>query len=92
MGHTPFSLVYESEAILPTEVEHKSVCMQYFNEEKSDDSRVKDLTRLEELCEVMVIQAAKHQHAMRRYHTRNVSLRSFQVGDFVLQKIQMTKD
>jgi transposase InsO family protein len=23
-GHTPFSLVYESEAMLPTEVEHKS--------------------------------------------------------------------
>jgi transposase InsO family protein len=24
MGHTPFSLIYESEAMLPTEVEHKS--------------------------------------------------------------------
>jgi hypothetical protein len=24
MGHTPFSLVYKSEAILPTDVEHKS--------------------------------------------------------------------
>jgi hypothetical protein len=24
MGHTPFSLVYGSEAMLPTEVEHKS--------------------------------------------------------------------
>jgi transposase InsO family protein len=31
-GHTPFSLVYGYEAMLPTEVEHKSFCMQDFNE------------------------------------------------------------
>jgi hypothetical protein len=29
---------------------------------------------------------------MRHYLTWNVSLHSFQVGDFLLQKIQMTKD
>jgi hypothetical protein len=33
MGHTPFSLVYGSEAMLPTEVEHKSFRVQLFNEE-----------------------------------------------------------
>jgi hypothetical protein len=35
MGHTSFSLVYRSEAMLPTEVEHKSFRVQQFNEEKS---------------------------------------------------------
>jgi hypothetical protein len=30
-GHTPFSLVYGSEAMLPTEVEHKSFRVQQFN-------------------------------------------------------------
>jgi transposase InsO family protein len=60
-GHTPFSLVYGSEAMLPTEVEYKSFCVQYFNEEQSNDSRVDDLTRLA----AMVIQSAKHQHEMR---------------------------
>jgi hypothetical protein len=33
MGHTPFPLVYDSEAMLPTEVEHKSFRVQHFNEE-----------------------------------------------------------
>jgi hypothetical protein len=66
--------------------------VQHFNEERSDDSRVDDLTKLEELHEVVVIQSVKHQQTMRRYHARNVSSRSFQVGDFVLQKFQMTKD
>jgi hypothetical protein len=64
-GHTLFSLLYESEAVLPTEVEHKSFRVQHFSEEQSDDSRVNDLTRLEELCKAVVIQSAKHQQAMR---------------------------
>jgi hypothetical protein len=84
MGHTPFSAVYGSEAMLATKVEHKSFRMQHFNEEQSDDSRVNNLTKLEGLCRVMDIQSAKHQQAMRRYHARNVCSRSFQVGDFVL--------
>jgi hypothetical protein len=38
MGHTPFSSVYGSEAMLPTDVDHKSFRVQQFNEEQSDDS------------------------------------------------------
>jgi hypothetical protein len=91
-GHTPFSLVYGSEAMLPIEVEHKSFCVQHFTKEQSNDSWVDDLTRLEELHEVAVIQSAKHLQAMRRYQARNVSSRSFQVGYFIPQKIQITKD
>jgi hypothetical protein len=87
MGHTPFSLVYGSDAMLPTEMEHKSFYVQHFSEEQLDDSWVNDLTRLVELHEVVIIQSAKHQHAMRRYHAWNMSLRSFQVGDFILRTI-----
>jgi hypothetical protein len=67
-GHTLFSLVYESEAMLPIKMEHKSFHVQHFNEEQLDDSRVDDLTRLEELRKATVIQSAKHQQAMMRYH------------------------
>jgi hypothetical protein len=38
MGHTPISLVYGSEAMLPTKVEYKSFRVQHFNKELSDDS------------------------------------------------------
>jgi hypothetical protein len=37
-GHTPFSLVYGSKAMLPTEVEHKSFRVQQYSEELSNDS------------------------------------------------------
>jgi hypothetical protein len=70
--------------MLPNEVEPKSFHVQQFNEEQSDDSRVDDLTRLEELHVVVVIQSAKHQQAMRHYHAWSIISRSFQVGDFVL--------
>jgi hypothetical protein len=60
-GNTPFSLVYRSEAMLPSEVEHRSFRVQHFNEERSNDFRVVD-------CEAAVIQSAKHQKSMRRYH------------------------
>jgi hypothetical protein len=70
--------------MLPTEVGHKFFHMQHFNEEQLNDSRVDDLTRLEELCVAAVIQSAKHQQAMRRYHAQNIYSNSFQVGDFVL--------
>jgi transposase InsO family protein len=60
-GHTLFSLVYGSEAILPTEVEHKSFRVQHFNEERLDECRVDDSTKLEELHEAVVIRSAKHQ-------------------------------
>jgi hypothetical protein len=65
MGHTPFSLVYGSEVMLPTKVEYKSFRVQHFSEEQLDDSRVDDLTRMEELREDTVIQSAKHQESMR---------------------------
>jgi transposase InsO family protein len=54
-GHMSFSLVYGSKAMLPIKVEHKSFRVQHFNEEQSDDSRVDELTMLEELREVVVI-------------------------------------
>jgi hypothetical protein len=54
MGHTPFSLVYGSETMLYTKVEHKSFRVQHFHEDQSDDSRVDDLTSLEELREATV--------------------------------------
>jgi hypothetical protein len=72
--------------MLPTKVDHKSFHVQQFSEEQSNNSRVDDLTKLEELREAVIIQSAKHQQVMRWYHARNISSRSFRVGDFILRK------
>jgi hypothetical protein len=59
--HTPFSLLYGSEAMLPTEVEHKFFWVRQYSKEQSNDFRVDGLTKMEELREVVVIQSANHQ-------------------------------
>jgi hypothetical protein len=38
MGHTLFSLLYGSEAMLPIEVEHKFFCVQHFSDVQLDGS------------------------------------------------------
>ena len=38
-GQSPFSLVYVSEAMLPTEVNMVSARLQYYDEEKYEDQR-----------------------------------------------------
>ena len=65
IGQSPFTLVYGSEAMLPTEIAFKSLRVQLYNEQDSDDSRVTDLDNIEELREVAVILSARHQQAMR---------------------------
>jgi hypothetical protein len=55
-----------------------------FNVEESNDSRVDDLTKLEELREVAAIQSAKHQQATRHYHACNISSHRYRFEDFVL--------
>jgi hypothetical protein len=54
--------------MLCTEVEYRSLLVQHFNEVRSDNSKVNDLTRLVELHEAALIQLTKHLQAMRQYH------------------------
>jgi hypothetical protein len=68
-----FSLVYGPQAMLPIEVEHKSLRVQKYVEEHSNNSSVDDSIKLEELLKCTVIQSAKHQQAMRHYDACHIS-------------------
>ena len=87
-----FFLVYGSEAVLPTEVTHKSLRVQAYDESSSEEGRLDDVDRLEEARDIAVLQSAKYQQGLRRYHNRNVRGRAFLVGDLVLRKIQTTQN
>ena len=91
-GQSPFFLVYGVEAMLPSEMEYESLRVRSFDDERYDQDRVDDLTRLEEAREAALIQSARYLQGLRRYHNRNVRSRAFIVGDMVLRKIQTTKD
>ena len=91
-GQCPFTLVYGSEVMMPTEIEHKSLRVQLFNEQHSEGSRVTDLDNIDELREAALILSARQQQAMRQHHDKRIIARQFKVGDIVLRKIQTTKD
>jgi hypothetical protein len=84
---SPFFLVYDSEAILPTDVTFGAPCIQFYEEGEAEKTRHVDLDNLEEQRVTAVMRQAHHDQQLRRYHDRNVKECSFNVGDLVLRRI-----
>jgi hypothetical protein len=86
-GETPFFLVYETEAVLPHEVRHRSSRVLAFDEARQDALRGEDLMMGEERRRQASLRAARYQQALRRYHCRNIRSRTLEVGDLVLRRV-----
>ncbi|KAM0847810.1 hypothetical protein ACQ4PT_054780 [Festuca glaucescens] len=86
-GETPFFLVYGAEAVIPVELKHGSPRVLAFNETQQDELRQDDLTLLEEARHRVVVRVARYQQALRRYHSRNIRVRTLEVGDLVLRRV-----
>jgi hypothetical protein len=90
-GQSSYFLVYGSKAILPADVMWDSPALEQYDEGIAEDSRRVDIDGLEEARCVALVQSARYLEGIRRYHDRNVKERSFNVGDFVLRRIQNTE-
>nr|GEW20822.1 reverse transcriptase domain-containing protein [Tanacetum cinerariifolium] len=82
-GDTPFSLVYGTEAVIPSEIEMPTICTVEVNVVTKDDERRIDLDLLEERRERVAICEAKAKSKMKRYYDAKVRGVSFRPGDFV---------
>ncbi|XP_014661113.1 uncharacterized protein LOC106804461 [Setaria italica] len=91
-SYTPFFMVYGSEVVLPSDVVFGAPRIQYYEDGEAEKSRRVDIDSLKEHRVVALIQHARHEQQIWRYHDRNVRERSFNVGDLVLRRIQSTKD
>ena len=49
------------------------------------------LDQIDEARDVALLRSAKYQQALRRYHSRNVRERAFEVGDLVLRRVQSSQ-
>jgi hypothetical protein len=87
---SPFFLVYESEAVLPTDVAFGAPQIQFYEEGEAKQTCRIDLNSLEEQRLAAVMRQAHHDQQLRRYHDRNIRETSFNVGDLVLRRIQKT--
>ena len=50
------------------------------------------MDQLDEARDIALLHSAKYQQALRRYHSRQVRGRAFNVGDLVLRLVQSNKD
>ncbi|XP_051190507.1 uncharacterized protein [Lolium perenne] len=90
-GFTPFFLVYGAEAVMPTDIACDSPRVTNYAEEENERARQDDIDLLDEARDLALSRTAIYQQGLRRYHSRRVRGRSFQVGDLVLRLIQDKK-
>jgi transposase InsO family protein len=84
-GFSLFFLVYGVEDILPTDLEYGSPRTKAYDDQSNQTNREDSLDQLEEARDVAILHLARYQQSLRRYHTRRVRPRGFQVGDLVLR-------
>jgi transposase InsO family protein len=86
-GNTPFFMVYGSEAVLPADLRFGAPRLVFENIAEAEATRLEDIDILEEERLNTVIQSARYQQTLRRYHDKTIRHRSFIVGDLVLRRI-----
>ena len=90
-GATPFSLVYDMEALLPIEVEIPSICVLMeakLSEAEWCQSRYDQLNLIEEKRMTALCHGQLYQKRMKKAFDKKVRPRVFREGDLVLKKIQ----
>ena len=92
-GETPFALAFGHEAVIPAEIGVGTHRTEYFNEEQNDEQICMNLDLLEEKREGTSHKVAQCQQRIMRYYNKNIRVKQFRVGDWVLRKVnQNTRD
>jgi hypothetical protein len=86
-GNTPFFMVYGSEAVLPADLRFGAPRLVFESIAEAEATRLEDIDVLDEERLNTVIQSARYQQTLRRYHDKAIRHRSFIVGDLVLRRI-----
>ena len=85
---THFALVYEAEAVPPTEHTYGSPRVLAYDELEQEQLWQDDAMLLEEDRLRAAVRAARYQQALGLYHSRKVHAQSFEEGDLVLPRVQ----
>jgi hypothetical protein len=85
-------MVYVLEAVLPAYLIFGAPRLTFESIAEAEATRLEDIDVLEEEWLSVVIQSAKYQQTLRRYHDKAVRHRSFTVGDLVLRRVLTGRD
>ncbi|GKB91513.1 reverse transcriptase domain-containing protein, partial [Tanacetum coccineum] len=80
---TPFSLTYDTEAVIPVEIGMPSLRFTKVNKTQNDKALLLNLNMLEEKRERAAIQEAKSKARMEKYYNAKVRSTTFRPRDFV---------
>ncbi|XP_056685551.1 uncharacterized protein [Spinacia oleracea] len=84
---TPFSLVYGCEAVLPPEVTLPSARYGLMTPEQNDVELSENLDNTEDFREAALIRMASQQQIVAKCFNKNVKVKMFKEGDWVLCKV-----
>ena len=84
-------MVYGTEAVMPTDLEHDSPRVVNYTEAANELARQDGVDQLDEARDLARSRTAIYQQGLRRYHSRRVKTLTFQEGDLVLRFIQDKK-
>ena len=87
---TPFSLTYDTEVVIPTEVGVTSLRWEAFHKGGNDDQLRVNLDCLDESRDRASRKMAEYQQKMFEYYNKSVKLRRLNIGDLVLRKVTLT--
>ncbi|XP_050207651.1 uncharacterized protein LOC126657071 [Mercurialis annua] len=90
-GRTPYSLTYGCEAMVPVEIGMPTIRVQYFDEQQNEESTRLCLDLPEERREQALLHIETYKQRMATYHNKRVKPLTFEIGDLVLRRADITK-
>ena len=87
IGHTPFSLAYGCEAMLPIEVKIPTIRALTYDQTSNHSQLEETLDLIEERRNEAQFKNAAYQQRATRYFNKRVRDRKFGVGDLVLRHV-----
>ena len=85
-------MVYGAEAVLPCDIIHDSPRVHMYEEREAELDRQDSLDALEEERDVAKACPAFYQQQARRYQSREVRAKTYNVGELVLRLPEKKKD
>ena len=84
-GHTPYSLSFGLEAVIPVELEVPSHRVAYYDPLTNKALLLESLDMIEEKRDDADLRASRHRHQVARYYDQKVRFKTFEPGDLVLK-------
>ena len=85
-------MVYSAEAVLPYDIIHDSPRVRMYEEREAELDRQDSLDALEEERDVAKARSAFYQQQARRYQSREVRAKTYNIGELVLRLLDKKND